>query len=409
MAGLWYRVGTVSVTTDSKKVVGTGTQFKTSATKPDKGHTFWGPDGLHYEVDYVESDTVLYLVKPYTGATAAGQSYEIDITRTSTIPALSRDVSAMLAYAQGQYDAWQEILTGAGDVTLTAPDGQAVTVPALANMLSKSGNLAGLTDKAAARENLGAQAVGTAAFDGSTANANWNEWGGFNEHTPSYNFSVRQYDDANGAGDNAPPTGGFGVAICIGASLFSTQVVFPHSSATGVKYRGVFHPSGAYSQWITIRDTSNTVIDANGYIKAASPVMRLHDSAVDELEHIDSGEWSSAGCALVNAEAHRASAERISDGHYRVTGCHGFARSGWYIETPTDANGNKLLHVRYVQNEDGSIDIFTSTPDYSTGMCTAGAPAVIPVGRWIDLRLCMAAEPPAVTYSDLAEAEPVAE
>lgn len=163
MAGLWYRTGTVSVTNGSNKVIGYGTTWKTDTSKPDKGHTFWGPDDKHYEVDSVESDTVLYLVKAYAGASAAGQSYEIDITRTSTIPAISRDVAALLAYAQGQYDGWQAVLTGAGDVVLTAPDGQTVTVPALSNMLSKSGNLAGLTDKAAARTNMG---LGDAATKG---------------------------------------------------------------------------------------------------------------------------------------------------------------------------------------------------------------------------------------------------
>jgi hypothetical protein len=155
MAGFWYRAGTVSVTNASKKVVGSGTLFKTTTFKPDKGHALYGPDGKPYEIDYVESDTVLYLVKAYTGATASGQSYEIDITRTSTIPALSREISAQLAYAQGQYDSWQQILTGSGNVTLFAPDGQSVTVPALSNMLSKSGNLAGLADKPTARNNLG--------------------------------------------------------------------------------------------------------------------------------------------------------------------------------------------------------------------------------------------------------------
>lgn len=163
MAGLWYRTGTVSVTNGSNKITGFGTTWKTGANRPDKGHTFWGPDGKHYEVDSIESDTVLYLVKAYTGVTAAGQPYEIDITRTSTIPAVSREVAALLAYAQSQYDAWQAILTGSGDVTLTAPDGQTVTVPALANMLSKSGNLAGITDKAAARANLGAYRQGDAS------------------------------------------------------------------------------------------------------------------------------------------------------------------------------------------------------------------------------------------------------
>jgi hypothetical protein len=171
MAGLWYRVGTISVTNSSKKVTGFGTQFKTGTYKPDKGHTFWGPDGKHYEVDYVESDTVLYLVQAYTGATAAGQSYEIDITRTGTTPALSREVSAMLTYAQGQYDSWQQILTGSGNVTLAAPDGQTISVPALSNMLSKSGNLAGLVSKEISRRNLGISEFADTLLDDADAAA----------------------------------------------------------------------------------------------------------------------------------------------------------------------------------------------------------------------------------------------
>lgn len=131
MAGIWYRFGTVTVTNGSKKVTGFGTQWQITTWKVDKGHSFHGPDGKFYEVDYVESDTVLYLVTDYSGITAGSQSYAIDITRTSTIPALSRQISDQLAYAQGQYDSWQQILTGSEMVTLTAPDGQQVQVPSL--------------------------------------------------------------------------------------------------------------------------------------------------------------------------------------------------------------------------------------------------------------------------------------
>jgi len=171
MAGLWYRVGTVTVTNGSKKVTGFGSLWKTGTLKPDKGHAFYGPDGKAMEVDYVESDTVLYLVKAYSGSTASGQAYEIDITRTSTIPAFSREVSALLAHTQGQFDSWQSILTGSGDVTLTAPDGQQVTVPALSSMLSKSGNLAGLGNVATARRNLGISAFADTLLDDADAAA----------------------------------------------------------------------------------------------------------------------------------------------------------------------------------------------------------------------------------------------
>lgn len=112
-------------------MVGIGTTWRSGVYKPDKGHIFWGPDGRAYEVDYVESDTVLNLVTAYVGGTATGQAYAIDITRTGTVPAFSRDLSAFVAYHQGQMDGWQQLLTGTGDVTLTAPDGTKLTVPSI--------------------------------------------------------------------------------------------------------------------------------------------------------------------------------------------------------------------------------------------------------------------------------------
>ena len=144
MAGLWYRVGTISVTNGSKKITGFGTQWATAVIKPKKGHTVHAPDGRQYELDYVESDTVMHIVTTYAGVTATGQAYAIDITRSDTIPAFSRDLAAFTAYAQGQYDSWQQVLTGTGMVTLTAPDGQQIQVPALSAMQPASASLKAL-------------------------------------------------------------------------------------------------------------------------------------------------------------------------------------------------------------------------------------------------------------------------
>ncbi len=127
MAGIWYRAGTVAVTSGSTKVVGTGTTWRSGVYKPDKGHIFWGPDGRAYEVDYVESDAVLYLVTAYVGGSATGQAYSIVISITGQVPAFSRELSAFVAYHQSQMDGWQQLLTGTGDVTLTAPDGTKIT------------------------------------------------------------------------------------------------------------------------------------------------------------------------------------------------------------------------------------------------------------------------------------------
>lgn len=163
MAGLWYRVGTASVMNGSKKVTGFGSQWKGTVYKPDKGHAFYGPDGKACEIDYVESDTVLYLVLAYAGATAASQAYSIDITRTGTIPAFSRELSEFTAYAQGQYDSWQQVLTGTGTVTLTAPDGQQIQVPALSAFQPTSASLKALQVLAPAADKLPMFSSGTAA------------------------------------------------------------------------------------------------------------------------------------------------------------------------------------------------------------------------------------------------------
>lgn len=161
MAGLWYRTGSVAVTQSSKKITGTGTSWLTALNRPSKGNVFYGPDGKAYEIDYISSETELYLVDAYAGAAATGQSYKIDV-RGGTVPELSRQLSEHYAYMQGIIDSLQSIVSGAGDVTITGPSGQTVTLTSLSNMLSKSGNLSGLAAPDTALGNLGLTAVGKA-------------------------------------------------------------------------------------------------------------------------------------------------------------------------------------------------------------------------------------------------------
>ncbi|MDX7783045.1 hypothetical protein SJR90_11920 [Aeromonas caviae] len=169
MAGLWYRAGTIAVTGGSKKVVGTGTTWKSGVSKPDKGHLVWGPDGKPYELDYVESDTVLYLVTAYSGVTATGMAYSIDITRTGAIPAFSRELSALVAYHQLQMDGWQQLLTGTGDVTLTAPDGSKLTVPTWDKVMNAGNGVVAQAKTEADRAK--AEAANSAASAASAGNA----------------------------------------------------------------------------------------------------------------------------------------------------------------------------------------------------------------------------------------------
>ncbi|MCA4113765.1 prophage tail fiber N-terminal domain-containing protein [Serratia marcescens] len=140
----------------------------------------------------------------------------------------------------------------------------------------------------------------------------------------------------------------------------------------------------------TLWGTSNTTVDANGFIKRASPIARL-SGAPEKMpdDYLDG--FTLSGCAAVNNEAVGVSAERVSVGVYKVTGALGFAEEGWNIEVPQDVNGNRLCFVSANTGKDGTIYVKVSKRrfDIDTAAIVAGEPMDIPAGRWIDLRLAM--------------------
>ncbi|MEL5345876.1 prophage tail fiber N-terminal domain-containing protein [Serratia nevei] len=140
----------------------------------------------------------------------------------------------------------------------------------------------------------------------------------------------------------------------------------------------------------TLWGTSNTTVDANGFIKRASPIARL-SGAPEKMpdDYLDG--FTLSGCAAVNNEAVGVSAERVSVGVYKVTGALGFAEEGWNIEVPQDVNGNRLCFVSANTGKDGTIYVKVSKRrfDIDTAAIVAGEPMDIPPGRWIDLRLEM--------------------
>lgn len=126
---------------------------------------------------------------------------------------------------------------------------------------------------------------------------------------------------------------------------------------------------GARLVWsVKVRHTGNTTVDGNGFIKEASPIVKLHSDRIEK-----NGDFA-------------ADFEKIGTGHYVVKNTIGLAQEGWYIETPKDANGNVKVFVEYTDN-DGDITVKTYEPDYSTGRAAAGVAVDIPVDRWVDIRL----------------------
>ncbi|HCK30144.1 MAG TPA: hypothetical protein DIT34_13550 [Acinetobacter ursingii] len=133
---------------------------------------------------------------------------------------------------------------------------------------------------------------------------------------------------------------------------------------------------GAWSQAYFFRHSGNTIIDGNGFIKAASPVVQLFS---DKIELND------------EAAEQNITFKKVDIGHYLIQGSSGFALEGWYIETPKDANGNILFAVNYEQLENGDIEVKTYKKkfDFESASIVADleTPVDITLNRWIDIRL----------------------
>lgn len=128
----WYRTGTLSVTINSKTITGVGTQWASAVQGIGPGQMLLVPgDGTitAYEIASVDSNTKITLVNNYVGATGTGKAYAIVNTYVDSVPDFARRLAAQIAYYQSQIDSMNQLYTGSGNVTLTAPDGTVVTVP----------------------------------------------------------------------------------------------------------------------------------------------------------------------------------------------------------------------------------------------------------------------------------------
>ncbi|WP_052198380.1 pyocin knob domain-containing protein [Pectobacterium fontis] len=127
----WYKTGTITATNNSKIITGAGTQFTNPLNGVSAGRMLLLPGAgavQIYEIESVQSDTQLTLVSAFSGATGSGKLYAIPTSTPVSIEQFAHEFASTLAYYQQQLQGWQSILTGTGDITLTTPDGQSVTV-----------------------------------------------------------------------------------------------------------------------------------------------------------------------------------------------------------------------------------------------------------------------------------------
>lgn len=139
--------------------------------------------------------------------------------------------------------------------------------------------------------------------------------------------------------------------------------------ATRLKKNSVWLP------WTYHYNTANTTKDSNGFLKAASPIVKVF---ADKVELND------------DAEDQDVTFIKNGIGDYTIKTISGLSTDGWYLELPKDLNGNPKVAVT-LEETNGvislksykrifSMETFTFTPDLDQ-------PLDIPDDRWIDLRL----------------------
>lgn len=152
------------------------------------------------------------------------------------------------------------------------------------------------------------------------------------------------------------------------------QLSITHNSEMYV--RSINWNVNTFQPWRKILSSKNTTVDANGFIKAASPIVQLF---ADRIELND------------EAEQQEITFEKLGVGDYLIKDSSGFAQEGWYVETPKDANGNVLFSVIYTTLENGDISVKTYKKkfDLETASIVADLenPVDITENRWIDIRL----------------------
>lgn len=184
------------------------------------------------------------------------------------------------------------------------------------------------------------------------------------------------YSDNEHIGEFIVISGNSGQKLLLGGSPFSNGVPNYQLISASNPLRKDFATAPIHKFYTT----QNTTVDANGFIKAASPIVKLF---ADKIEPND------------EAAEQPLSFEKLDVGHYLVKGSSGFAKEGWWIEIPTDTHGNKICAVEYQTLENGDLEIKTfkkKLNDEGDIVANLDAPIDIPNNangepRWIDIRL----------------------
>ncbi|AVV18519.1 phage tail protein [Salmonella enterica subsp. enterica serovar Virchow] len=397
--------GTLTLTNDTDAVTGSGTAFTAELAAGDFIVVTVGGIPYTLPVKTVNNNTSLTLVSVYTGPTQSGAAW-------SAVPRVALNMVTAALVAQSaealrglNYDKqnWQRIFSGTGNITVKLPDGSAWNGPAwngITTELNKKANASDLGSAASKNTGLNSGDImtvgsfGIGAKDGAYA-FEVNDFGAV--QVAMSGSGLRTYRNNGFLGDGDQSIAQYSPTIWVGTGDTWASLSLPYSPAGKIAVASGSESAGRMVVRL-LWDNSNTVVDGNGFIKQASPVVRIF----------------SDGGYETNDESEGVVVTRIQTGEYLIEGCTGLnADAAWGgidggFEIPVDRNKLARIWIDYEVNADGSVLVRTyhrvhpSAPPFAqnrigntdiSGMFTEtvadGEPVDIPADSFVSVRVEM--------------------
>ncbi|HIF2885248.1 TPA: phage tail protein [Salmonella enterica] len=397
--------GTLTLTNDTDAVTGSGTAFTAELAAGDFIVVTVGGIPYTLPVKSVNNNTSLTLVSVYTGPTQSGAAW-------SAVPRVALNMVTAALVAQSaealrglNYDKqnWQSIFSGTGNITVKLPDGSAWNGPAwngITTELNKKANASDLGSAASKNTGLNSGDImtvgsfGIGAKDGAYA-FEVNDFGAV--QVAMSGSGLRTYRNNGFLGDVDQSIAQYSPTIWVGTGDTWASLSLPYSPEGKIAVASGSESAGRMVVRL-LWDNSNTVVDGNGFIKQASPVVRIF----------------SDGGYETNDESEGVVVTRIQTGEYLIEGCTGLnADAAWGgidggFEIPVDRNKQPRIWLDYKVNADGSILVRTfhrvhpSAPPFAqnrigntdiSGMFTEtvadGEPVDIPADSFVSVRVEM--------------------
>ncbi|KJO79198.1 hypothetical protein [Enterobacter hormaechei] len=402
-----YNTGTIAI--NGNTATGTGTNWTAPASQIRVGQTLFvlsNPVQM-FQITAINSATSL-TVTPAASPALSGQKYGILVTDSLSVDGLAQSMSQLINEYDENIGAWETFATISANQNITVTiNGTRVTIPAIGKLAQKGSNGAipigqggtGATNVADARTNLG---LGSSATkDVGTTSGNVLGVGSFrigDKYSPAeaINFASRSWNQ--GEHTYVTPTNSSGWPVGVPSGYYRISAMAGRDSGTEYTLLMFSDSAGGDLYYANSRagnfigrkvlTNGNTTVDSNGFVKSASPIVKIFRDGKFETND------ESEGCTVT----------RMKAGEYLIEGCMGMnSDAAWGgidggFDIPKDRNGQALIWLDYEVNADGSVLVKTFHREYPSAPIFArnsregfvdGEPADFPADQFVSVRVEM--------------------